>query len=230
MNSTTFASADQQAKKVAEEVAAVLNDAISTRGQAFLAVSGGKSPIKLFHALRTQSIAWHCVIILLVDERWVPPDHERSNEKLVRVHLMQEKAVNSTFVSVYEAGTSAVEAAHALSNMFRESSAFSDGVDVAILGMGDDGHTASWFPRSAQLQECFSSPHAYATVSPEEGRDERVTMTLSAVANAIKIILCVEGDLKRAVLAEASGPGSAEQYPVRAVLQLPDEKVNIRLA
>lgn len=230
MNSTTFASTDQQAKKVAAEVAAILDDALKSRSHAYLAVSGGKSPIKLFEALRTQSIAWSDVTILLVDERWVPPDHERSNEKLVRVHLMQEKAADSKFISVYGAGATAIEAARALSNMFRDSPTFGRGIDVAILGMGDDGHTASWFPRSAQLGECFSSSHAYAAVSAEEGRDERVTMTLSAVANAKKIILCVEGDVKRAVLAEAALPGSAEEYPVRAVLKLSDEKVNICLA
>ena len=230
MNSIPFVTPGEQSKYVAEEVAGLLGSAITSRGHALLAVSGGKSPIRLFEILRTQSIAWDRVTIYLVDERWVPPDHERSNEKLVRSHLMQEKAATSKFISVYGAGSTPVEAAKFLSAMFVDSPALGSGIDVAILGMGDDGHTASWFPRSRELGDCLSSSHAYAAVSPEEGRDPRVTMTLSAVANVKKIILCVEGDVKRAVLADAVGAGDVEQYPVRAVLRLPEAQVSIRVA
>jgi 6-phosphogluconolactonase len=230
MNSIPFATLDEQSKYVAEEVARLLDSAITSRGQALLAVSGGKSPIRLFEILHTQSIAWDRVTICLVDERWVPPDHDRSNEKLVRVHLMQEKAAASKFISVYRAGSTPVEAAKVLSAMFVDSPALGSGIDIAILGMGEDGHTASWFPRSQELGDCLSSSHAYAAVSAEEGRDPRVTMTLSAVAKAKKVILCVEGDVKRAVLADAAGAGGVEQYPVRAVLRLPDDQVDIRVA
>jgi 6-phosphogluconolactonase len=230
MNSIAFATQSEQFKYVAKEVAALLDGAITSRGQALLAVSGGKSPIGLFEILRTHSIVWDRVTICLVDERWVPPDHDRSNEKLVRMHLMQEKASSSKFISVYTAGSTPVEAAQALSAMFVHSPALSSGIDVAILGMGEDGHTASWFPRSRELGDCLSSSHAYAAVSAEEGRDPRVTMTLSAVAKAKKIILCVEGDVKRAVLSDAAGVGGVEQYPVRAVLRLPDDQVSIRVA
>ena len=230
MNSIRFTSPNEQSKYVAEEVARLLDSVIGSRGQALLAVSGGKSPIGLFEILRTQSIAWDRVTICLVDERWVPPDHDRSNEKLVRVNLMQEKAATSKFISVYGAGSTPAEAANVLSAMFVDSPVLGSGVDVAILGMGDDGHTASWFPRSQELGDCLSSSHAYAAVSAEEGRDPRVTMTLSAVAKAKKIILCVEGDVKRAVLAGAAGAGDVEQYPVRAVLRLSDDQVDIRVA
>jgi 6-phosphogluconolactonase len=230
MNSIRFATPGEQSKYVAEEVARLLDSAITSRGQALLAVSGGKSPIGIFEILRSQPIAWGQVTICLVDERWVPPDHDRSNEKLIRVHLMQEKAAASKFISVYGAGSTPVEAAKVLSAMFIDSPALRSGVDVALLGMGEDGHTASWFPRSQELGDCLSSTHAYAAVSAEEARDPRVTMTLSAVANAKKIILCVEGEVKRAVLAEAAGAGGVEQYPVRAVLRLPDDQVAIRVA
>ncbi len=230
MNSIRFVTPGEQSKYVAEEAARLLDSAITSRGQALLAVSGGKSPIGIFEILRTQSIAWGQVTICLVDERWVPPDHDRSNEKLVRVHLMQEKAAASKFISVYGAGSTPVEAAKVLSAKFIDSPALGSGVDVALLGMGEDGHTASWFPRSQQLGDCLSSSHAYAAVSAEEGRDPRVTMTLSAVANAKKIILCVEGEVKRAVLADAAGAGGVEQYPVRAVLRLPDNQAAIRVA
>ena len=233
MNSITFVTPEAQAKHVAEEVSALLASAITSRGTAILAVSGGKSPIRLFEMLRTQSIAWDRVTICLVDERWVPPDHARSNEKLVRDCLMQGNASPATFISVYNAGSTPVEAAAALSAMFSDAAPLSSPVDVAILGMGDDGHTASWFPRSRELGHCFSSRQAYAAVSAEEGRDARVTMTLSALTKARKIILCLEGDVKRAVLAkaaESSDKESMTQYPVSAVLRLRGDQVSIRVA
>lgn len=233
MNSIAFLTPSAQAQYVAKEVGALLARAIASRGSAVLAVSGGKSPICLFEILRTQSIAWDCVTICLVDERWVAPDHERSNEKLVRMHLMQENAAPSTFMSVYNAGSTPDEAAQALSAVFVDEAALPFGIDVAILGMGDDGHTASWFPRSRELGDCLSSSRAYSAVSAEEGRDARVTMTLSCVSNARKIILCVEGDVKRVVLAKAAEGAlinSVEQYPVRAVLRLPEAQVTICVA
>jgi 6-phosphogluconolactonase len=234
MNSILFATQDEQAKYVAEEIAVLLNAAIASRGSAVLAVSGGKSPIKLFAALRVQPVAWDRVTVCLVDERWVPVDNERSNEKLARDYLMQGKAADAKMISVWGAGQTPAAAAMALSAMFAASAPLSNGVDVAVMGMGDDGHTASWFPRSRELAHCLTSTNAFAAVSAEEGREDRVTMTLSTVAKVQKIIMCVEGETKRAVLANAlanvTGAGSVEEYPVRAVLRLPEEQVIIRLA
>jgi 6-phosphogluconolactonase len=234
MNSILFVTLDEHAKYVAEEIAVLLNAAIASRGEAVLAVSGGKSPIKLFVALRAQSIEWQHVTVCLVDERWVSVDHERSNEKLARDHLLQGKAADAKMISVWGAGTTPAAAAEALSAMFAASASLSNGIDVAVMGMGDDGHTASWFPRSRELARCLSSTQAFEAVSAEEGREDRVTMTLSMIANARKIIMCVEGETKRAVLANAlanvTGAGSVEEYPVRAVLRLPEDRVSIRLA
>ena len=229
MNSMLFKTPEEHANFVANEVATLLSAAIKSRGQAVLAVSGGKSPILLFEALSIQSIAWRFVTVFLVDERWVLPDDERSNEKLVRAHLLQRNAADAKFISVREAGDTPAAAADALSVMFVDSPALaklSNGVDVAVLGIGEDGHTASWFPRSRELQTCFSSTRAYEAVSAEEGRDARVTMTLSSVSAAHKIFICAEGETKRMVLANAQGAGSVEQYPVRAVLRLPSDSDN----
>lgn len=234
MNSILFATLDEHAKHVAGEIAVLLNAAITSRGEAVLAVSGGKSPIKLFVELRAQSIAWQQVTVCLVDERWVPVDHDRSNEKLVRDYLLQGKAAKAKMISVCGAGKTPAAAAESLSATFAASGSLSGGIDVAVMGMGDDGHTASWFPRSRELTCCLSSTHAFEAVSAEEGREDRVTMTLPTVAKARKIMMCVEGEAKRAVLANAlanvTGAGSVEVYPVRAVLGLPEDQVSIRLA
>jgi 6-phosphogluconolactonase len=234
MNSILFATLDEHAKYVAEEIAMLLNAAIASRGEAVLAVSGGKSPIKLFEALRAQPVAWRRVTVCLVDERWVSVDNERSNEKLARDYLLQGKAADAKMISVWDAGKTPAAAAMALSAIFAASAPLSNGVDIAVMGMGDDGHTASWFPRSRELAHCLASTNAFAAVSAEEGREDRITMTLSMVAKARKIIMCIEGDAKRAVLANAltnvTGAGSVEEYPVRAVLQLPADQVGIRLA
>lgn len=236
MNSILFATPKEHATHVAAEIAALLARAITLRGAATLAVSGGKSPILLFEALAIQSIAWHCVTICLVDERWVASDDERSNEKLVRAHLMQHNAASAKFISVWDAGDTPVAAAATLSAMFAAPGAsgvrgeYASGVDVAVLGLGDDGHTASWFPRSRELALSFASLNAYEAVSAEEGREARVTMTLSLIAAARKVLICAAGESKRAVLANAQRDGSAEEFPIRAALRLPNDQVGIRLA
>ena len=230
MNSTHFSTLGELARAVSAEIAQILSAAISDRGHAVLAVSGGRSPILLFKNLAVQSISWQKVSITLVDERWVPLGDERSNETLVRTHLLQSRAAAATLISVVGSGNTPLSAAAALSKTFIVDVKLRQGIDVAVLGMGDDGHTASWFPESRELVHCLATPNAYAAVSAEAGREARVTMTLSLVAASRKILVCANGEAKQAVLAKAHRDGTVNEYPVRAILRLPNEQIGIRLA
>ena len=86
------ASAEALAQALAADIAQRLRGAVAERGQALLAVSGGKSPVPLFQQLSQQALPWAQVTVLLVDERCVPPDHPDSNSALVRRHLLQGPA------------------------------------------------------------------------------------------------------------------------------------------
>ncbi len=95
---------DQLARALAGAVAADLAAAIAARGSALLAVSGGRTPVRFFGALSTQKLDWRNVVVTLVDERWVTPTSERSNEHLVRANLLQNAAAAAKFVSLFEGG------------------------------------------------------------------------------------------------------------------------------
>lgn len=127
------------AQTLAEDVAKALQFAVQTQGKASLVVSGGRSPIAFFEALSRLHLDWSRVQVSLADERWVAPDEPGSNEGLVRRHLLQSEAASAQLIGLYQAAETLGEAARlageGLANLKRP-------IDVLVLGMGDDGHTA----------------------------------------------------------------------------------------
>src|SRR5271165_5403632 len=144
MNSETsvkrFADMDALSRALAGEIAAQLTDAIAKRGLASLVVSGGRSPVKMFERLCMQPLDWSRVCIALADERWVDPADADSNERLVRDVLLRERAAAARFSGLKNAAPSpdlgAVSAWETFARIPRP-------FDVTVLGIGDDGHTAS---------------------------------------------------------------------------------------
>lgn len=214
----SFADKATLATHLAHDVAAMLRAGIAERGTASLVVSGGSTPKPFFEALRQAPIEWKHVVITLADERWVDADHEDSNEKLVREHLLPEGA---TFVSLKNAAETPHEGAEAATK------AVADNVplpfDVVILGMGDDGHTASFFPHAAELDAALKplddSTLCAAITPPEYAPHPRMTLTLPAILDARRIILHITGGSKQEVYAKACESGPVADMPVRAVLR-----------
>ena len=145
---TKFSDLGALSRALADQIAASLKTAIAARGLASLVVSGGKSPIKLFEMLRTQELDWSRVCIALADERWVDPADPASNEKLVRDVLLKGSAAAARFLGLKNgAPTPDMGAVSAWETFARVPRPF----DAVVLGMGDDGHTASLFPGSPNL-------------------------------------------------------------------------------
>lgn len=213
-----FDDGDVLAQSLAADIAGMLQAAIDTDGTAFLAVSGGTTPRLFFRQLSQADIDWKKVTVTLVDERFVSPSSERSNQRLAAMNLLQEKAGPAGFIPLYREGLTAEEAAHDAALKIAEAG---KPLDVAVLGLGTDGHTASWFPGSNDLgaltdpQQTLSVMAAEAPGQPET----RLTLTLPPLMHAKNVILHIEGDRKRAVLEKAMQDGPVEELPVRAILR-----------
>ncbi|SDP57509.1 6-phosphogluconolactonase [Phyllobacterium sp. OV277] len=214
----SFANGDALAEALATSVAAHLQAACNARGKAVLAVSGGTTPARFFKVLSGKDLPWDKITVTLVDERFVPPSNDRSNQKLVTELLLQNAAAKANFVGLYHPAANTDEAVKAATAAV---AALGQPFDVTILGMGGDGHTASFFPGGDNLAEAIS-PEQSALVLPmqADGAGEpRLTLTLPVIVKSRFVVLHIEGDGKKAVLDKALGGGATEDMPIRAILR-----------
>lgn len=199
-------------------VAACLREGIINRGGASLVVSGGRTPLGFFERLRNTELDWQKVTVTLADERWVTADHVDSNERLVRDHLLIGKASAARFIPLkFKADTPADGAQIASSAMNALTSAF----DIVILGMGEDGHTASLFPGSPQISAgLFDAAGAacLATENTSKAPRWRITLTAPRLLNARNIAVHITGAAKWSLLGEALAGDDLERLPIRFVL------------
>ncbi|EJF89391.1 6-phosphogluconolactonase [Bartonella tamiae] len=217
LNRLNFDSPAALASALADRVAAELSLAIAERKQAVLAVSGGKTPELFFHYLAKIDIDWKNIIITLVDERYVPVTDERSNERLVRTHLLQHHAAKARFYGLYHQSITAELGAFSAASRIN---GLPQPFDVVMLGMGLDGHTASFFPGASRLSQAID-PNSRALILPIQAKnvsEPRLTLTLPIICHARFIALQIEGHDKREKFEEALQDGPETEMPIRAVL------------
>ncbi len=214
----SFADKTALAKELAETVAARIQAAIDRDGVAAIAVSGGSTPAKFFSVLgKTKTLAWDKVIVTLVDERWVDELNDRSNAKLVNEKLLQGPAAIARFLPLYSGGGEPDAEAVARTN-----AALADLPEhfaAVVLGMGNDGHTASFFPGGDTLDQVLSDEGPTMALRAPGAGEPRITLTLPRLLRADGIYLHVEGEEKAATLDQALGEGPIKDMPVRAVLR-----------
>lgn len=206
-----------------------LSSAITERGYAVMMVSGGSTPKPLFHYLRQKSIPWEKVRVGLCDERWVNKDHSDSNENLVRHHLLQEHAAKAEFIGLYFDKISIEESESVCSERVKK---LLSPMDVVILGMGDDGHTASLFPHNTKLEEGFDLSNTSFCVSmiPMSAPHPRMSLTLSALVHSEHLYLHFEGEKKRQVFERALNSSNPFEIPISAVLQQEKKTIEVYYA
>lgn len=198
---------------LAAQLAADLRADLGTRPRSSLAVSGGSTPRQMFQRLAATGLDWARVAITLVDERWVDATDPDSNEALVRDCLLRDQAAAASFVGLKTPGadcaTAVAEVAETVSSLPRPFAG-------VVLGMGGDGHTASWFPQASNLQRLLdpTNPARVAATDPVTAPHPRMTLTLAAVLDSRHIHLHITGGAKRAVLESAVARG----FPVASVL------------
>jgi 6-phosphogluconolactonase len=213
-----FDSAQALESEVASDIASQLALAISARGEAGLLVSGGHSPAGLFEQLRRRVLDWSRVSIALVDERWVEPTDPGSNERFLRDTLLRDGAAAARFSGLKNPAPSPDLGAAAAWNV---SARIPRPVDVTVLGMGDDGHTASLFPGSPNLGSAFDleTPEGYIGMWSPSAPHPRLSLNLSALLDSRRILIFILGEAKLRTYAAACSPGPVEEMPVRAVLR-----------
>jgi 6-phosphogluconolactonase len=221
MKESIYQTPEQLNSQFAEKIVTLLNQGIRVNGRASLVLSGGRTPVGLFQQLAEQALDWAKVDITLADERWVPADDEASNEKTIRTHLMQGKASAATF---YSLKTDANDATSAVSELTAQLESIQTPFDVLILGMGEDGHTASLFPCSAQIDDGLNldSGQRYIAVQPTTAPNQRISLTLPALLNSRHVFLHLTGESKQKVLQTALSGDDERAMPIRAILNRAD--------
>ena len=212
-----FDDAASAARALADVVASDLAAAIGAGRSASLVVSGGRSPVPFLRALASQSLAWDAVSVTLADERWVDPQSAESNEALVRAHLLRGPAAAARWVALR--GPEATPR-DGLEGAATRVLAMSRPFDVIVLGMGDDGHTASLFPGAAGLAEAMD-PDGQAlltAIDPPAAPHPRISLTLAALLSSRRIVVTIAGDRKRAAIERAAAGADPLELPIAAVL------------
>lgn len=218
-----FPSRAELAETMAKTIAGKLSGAIAARGTGFIAVSGGSTPALLFAELSQAAIDWKKVTVTLIDERLVPATSPRSNARLVADKLLQGPAAAATFVPLYHGTDDGDEAAKRARAEFGK---LPWPLDVAVLGMGGDGHTASFFPDAPDIAGLLAADAAKLVLPVEAASagEHRLTLTLGKIAEAGLLALHIEGPDKKQVLERAL---SGEKLPIRAALEASPRPVEI---
>ena len=204
-----------------------LSRILHTGGRANLALSGGSTPAGLFARLAALDLDWSRINLTLADERCVPASSDASNEHLVRTVLMRDRAKNARFFPLANGSeTDFAWLQHCREQLLaHELLPF----DILVLGMGNDGHTASLFPCSDNIEHMMSPDNheLLGLVSPATAPHLRVSFTLSTLLLSRKVILHITGRDKLAALEKAMAGKDVLEMPVRAFLQAPGLDMDI---
>ncbi|MFP8967234.1 6-phosphogluconolactonase [Pokkaliibacter sp. CJK22405] len=188
-----------------------------------LAVSGGRTPTLFFQKLSNIELNWSQTSVTLIDERWVPESHKDSNGALVKANLLQSNAAAARFVPMFREG----EQSEALAEIRADVAAFPAALDAGVLGMGNDGHTASLFPEASTLPEAMdlNQTERCLFVQPPEAPHLRLTLSRAYIQSANALYLHIQGEDKLATLERALSDNDVMAMPIRAFLDLPQLEI-----
>lgn len=212
MNLRLLSSEIEQTDLIIKSICNAVDHLLKLQPQIILAVSGGKSPISLFQKLSSTNLPWNKIIITLVDERVTDTNSEDSNENLVRRYLLQSMAAKADFRGL-------ILPKQTIKQILDEANIWVKQIDIAILGMGEDGHTASIFPECPEFRLAIDKNRepAYIETNPISAKYKRIGLNLSGLINIKHLILSARGSTKLNVIKEAAQADNPN-YPVSYLL------------
>ncbi len=209
-----YADSDMLMLSLASALSRDLRAALARRERAVFCVPGGTTPGPVFDMLAAVELDWARVDVILSDERWVDEGNARSNAALVRARLLQNRAAAARLHPYWRPTPRPEDSIDALN---AEIGALLP-IDVALLGMGADGHVASLFPDAPELEAALrDDAPPLMVMHPESQPEARLTLTRPALRGAFELHIVITGDQKRAVLDRAED-AEARDLPVAAVL------------
>lgn len=215
MNLVEYADRELMMMDLANTLAGELNSALMTHEQVSIAVPGGTTPGPIFDSLCAADLDWARVTVMLTDERWVPETSVRSNTRLLRERLFNDKAAAARFFGFYADDAAPEDVLEARSVDLAPHLPLS----VLLLGMGADMHTASLFPGADRLAEALdtNAPALMALRAPG-APEARITLTAPVLQGAMSTHLVITGAEKRAAVERAAGLDATEA-PVSIILK-----------
>lgn len=224
-----FASQAELNMALAQSVVDLVGQAVTARGGASLVVSGGTTPGPLFDRLSAVAAPWERVTVTLADERWVAADNPLSNARLVRTRLIRDRASRAKFVGLKTGDAEPELAEPDLDAALR---AIARPFDLVLLGLGENGHTASLFPHAQGLAAALNTAEpalarAIRPTAPDDPVPPRMSLSLRALLDSRRIVLLFTGEAKWTVYRQALEPGAPEALPVRAVLRQSEVPVEV---
>ncbi|MGV8960393.1 MAG: 6-phosphogluconolactonase [Stenotrophomonas sp.] len=214
-------------ESVAQEMADILEHGIQQRGRARMLLSGGTTPAPVYQALAELPVQWDRVEVGLVDERWLSPQDRDSNAWLVRDSFLQ-RAEGAHFDPLVRVGKPLAECVHS-ANLHAQ---HSQPPCLAVMGMGNDGHTASLFPGARDLHRALESPLPYASLDASgcpaaNAWHLRITLTPHGLAPIGARLLLLRGQKKLDVLNAALQSNDVLRYPVLTAVAAPGPKLRV---
>ncbi len=211
MNKTDYANRDEAAQGIATAIIEDLKGLLTAQETVTVAVAGGTTPAPIFDILAQADLDWARVNIMASDERWVPETHERSNAQMIRARLITGSASAAAFIPFYSESQSPEDGAKALSKSIET-------VDLVLLGMGEDMHTASLFPGTVGLDEGLA-PDAptFVVMRPASQPEARISLSARVLNAAKSKHLAIYGSGKADALAKAQEL-PPKDAPIAAVL------------
>ncbi|MBP9742383.1 MAG: 6-phosphogluconolactonase [Burkholderiales bacterium] len=212
MNLQIFSTQNEQIHACIEHIITMTGCILEKKSRAVFAVSGGKSPISLFKQLSQIPLDFSSITFTLVDERLTEVNSCDSNEYLVRENLLQHQAKSSNFIGLMNSSLSTQA-------MLNSANQTIPTIDLAILGMGEDGHTASIFPDCPELNLALdlANKNRYTLTNPISAKYSRISLTAAALIQIPHLILLINGNIKLNVLKEAI-LGDNLNYPISYIL------------